>query len=621
MNGHAGPVLPDFVTEWRARGAAEGERNAMLYKVAQQYHAAGLPATEAEVDCLPRALADGLGEAEARAAIASAYKSTVVVEPIIRGRAPAPAAPAAPPPADDFLRALAAAFEPEELVAVCDSRHNGEKWVPAQGSIRSRREWEDLHRRSPIKDWVRGEGGGYIAINPLVTREGGRKNDNVAAYRHVLAEFDDGDLDAQRAKLEGSGFPISVIVTSGKRSVHGWVRVDAKDKAEWESRRDHIFKTLGCDIKNKDLARVSRCPGAMRLVDGKRCKQELLAVTLGPRQWPGGDSLPALLSFEELERVVLAGDGLPDLIEGLLSVRSKMMIAGPSKARKSWTLLDLALSIAAGGSWLGLPCRKGKVIFIDGELHKEQLHYRVKAVAESRGLDGWQENLRIWPMRGQMKDVTALMNALMATLMLERPAAVFLDPIYKMLGDRDENAAGEINSLLNELEQVAQSVGCAIIYSHHFAKGDASDKSPIDRASGSGVWARDPDAMAYFTPPPPPKKGEPPPGYDFLIHLVARGHKPWQPFKVALRGAHFERLGASRYTIRKPADNLLEAMSAIACNMPTLSEPAAVEWLRSQTDLAHEVAANLWKQLTASPRKHVVRTPEGLWVGSSNHPF
>jgi len=625
----SGPVLPDFVAEWRAHGATKGERNATLYRVAQQYFAAGLPVSQAQAECLPRALADGLGEAEARAAIDSAYRSTTVVEPITRGNgaAPRPAPPRKAEQQDDFLRALAAAFLPDEYVAVCDSRYNGEKWVPDKARIRTRREWEEYHAKIPISRFITGQGGGYIGINPLATASG-RGNDNVAAYRHVLAEFDDGDIEEQRAKLEGSGFPLSLIVTSGKRSVHGWVRVDARDKREWEERRDHIFATLGCDPKNRDLARVSRCPGAIRYVEDKPCPQALLATHVGPPRWPAAGDAPALLTFAELKAEVAKGDGLPDLIEGLLSVRSKMMIAGPSKARKSWTLLDLALSIASGSDWLGFPCRQGKVIFIDGELHKEQICSRVEMVAESRGLDGWQENLRIWPMRGQMRDVTSLVQSLMVTLMRERPAAVFLDPIYKMLGDRDENAAGEINDLLNELEKVAQSVGCCVIYSHHYAKGDAGEKSPIDRASGSGVWARDPDAMAFFTPPPRPRdKKEPPPAHDFEVHPVARGHKPTPPFKVALRGAHFERIGPQRYTIRKEAPatregSLGDALGAVLFHMPALTKPAAIEWLKAQAEIPYEEAARAWTVLSL-PRRGFVRFDEstGLWIGLGNAPF
>ena len=40
---------------------------------------------------------------------------------------------------------------------------------------------------------------------------------------------------------------------------------------------------------------------------------------------------------------------------------------------------------------------------------------------------------------------------------------VILDPAYKLLGERDENANGEIASLMNELEMIAQSSRTAII--------------------------------------------------------------------------------------------------------------------------------------------------------------
>ena len=50
-----------------------------------------------------------------------------------------------------------------------------------------------------------------------------------------------------------------------------------------------------------------------------------------------------------------------------------------------------------------------------------------------------------------------------------------------MLGDRDENANGEIANLMNELEMLAQSSGAAVIVAHHFAKGDSSAKEAGDR--------------------------------------------------------------------------------------------------------------------------------------------
>jgi RecA-family ATPase len=325
------------------------------------------------------------------------------------------------------------------------------------------------------------------------------------------------------------------------------------------------------------------------------------------------------------------GDGLPDLIGGLLSVRSKMMVAGPSKARKSWTLLDLALSIASGASWMGLPCTQGKVIFIDGELHREQILTRLMTVSESRLLpeDTWSDNLMIWPMRGQMREVTELMHALMDTLLEERPLAIILDPIYKLLGDRDENAAGEINGLLNELEQVARTVGCCILYSHHFAKGDAGEKSPIDRASGSGVWARDPDAMVFFTPPPRPKKGEAPAAYDFDVNLVARGHPPTEPFAVKWNVGHFQRQGtAALYKLKRndhalsQSNSLVPAAALILREMPALSEPAALEYVKTALDVSFEAAQKIWAEASKPHHGGVILDPDsGMWMGTVNCPF
>ena len=607
-------------------GATKGQRNATLYSMSQQFFAAGISQAEAQRQLLPRALKDGLREAESITAIMSGYKSTVVTDPIKSRRTVSHSVAPALVHKDDFIQALQAAFLPDELVAVCDARWQEDRWVPDAAMIKSRTQWEKHHAKRPIDLICSTGGGAYIGINPISTIQGGRKNDNIHAYRHVLAEFDDGDPDEQRRVLETSGLPITLIVTSGKRSIHGWIRVDAANKQEWDERRDQIFAQLKCDPKNNDPARVSRCPGVLREVDGVRVLQALLATQIGPGEWPEPNPLPKLLNVKTLRQTVAFGDGLPDLIGGLLSVRSKMMVAGPSKARKSWTLLDLALSIASGAPWLGLPCAQGKVIFIDGELHREQILDRLMTVSESRLLpeDVWSDNLMIWPMRGQMREVSELMHALMDTLLEQRPMAIILDPIYKLLGDRDENAAGEINSLLNELEQVARNVGCCILYSHHFAKGDAGEKSPIDRASGSGVWARDPDAMVFFTPPPRPKKGEAPAAYDFDVNLVARGHPPTDPFAVKWNVGHFERMN---YKVQFPLKSakkrgtydgsMVDGTGKILQSLPPMSKLAAIEWLKNEAQIPYEHAVTAWDALRQNNRGIIVYNDQTkMWQGT-----
>jgi hypothetical protein len=50
------------------------------------------------------------------------------------------------------------------------------------------------------------------------------------------------------------------------------------------------------------------------------------------------------------------------------------------------------------------------------------------------------------------------------------------------------------------MEKFSERLDCSFVYAHHFSKGNKSDTDHIDRASGSGVFARDPDAILTLTP-------------------------------------------------------------------------------------------------------------------------
>jgi len=69
-----------------------------------------------------------------------------------------------------------------------------------------------------------------------------------------------------------------------------------------------------------------------------------------------------------------------------------------------------------------------------------------------------------------------------------------IDPIYKVITG-DENSADQMANFCNQFDKVCTELGCAVIYCHHHSKGTQGQKRSMDRASGSGVFARDPDAM------------------------------------------------------------------------------------------------------------------------------
>ena len=72
--------------------------------------------------------------------------------------------------------------------------------------------------------------------------------------------------------------------------------------------------------------------------------------------------------------------------------------------------------------------------------------------------------------------------------------AIIIDPIYKVITG-DENSADQMAHFCNQFDRVCTELGCAVIYCHHHSKGTQGNKRSMDRASGSGVFARDPDVL------------------------------------------------------------------------------------------------------------------------------
>ena len=72
-----------------------------------------------------------------------------------------------------------------------------------------------------------------------------------------------------------------------------------------------------------------------------------------------------------------------------------------------------------------------------------------------------------------------------------------MDPIYKVNGG-DENNAEAIGKFCALFDKIAEETGASMIYVHHHAKGSQGAKKAMDRGSGSGVFARDADAIIDF---------------------------------------------------------------------------------------------------------------------------
>jgi len=127
--------------------------------------------------------------------------------------------------------------------------------------------------------------GTYIRVNPM--QEGGASDSEVASYRHCLIECDSASLDLQYSAIVQSNLPISVVVFSGKRSVHAWVRVEASTAQEFRERARAAadameeFDGIKVDRATLNPSRLARLAGC----DRGDSRQELLAINLGAECW------------------------------------------------------------------------------------------------------------------------------------------------------------------------------------------------------------------------------------------------------------------------------------------------------------------------------------------------
>lgn len=189
----------------------------------------------------------------------------------------------------------------------------------------------------------------------------------------------------------------------------------------------------------------------------------------------------------------------PELVSHILHQGSKLVIGGTSKGQKTWSLIDLAVSVATGSDFWGFPTKKAPVCYINFEIQEAFFWHRVERVCEAKGVELERGMFKAWNLRGHADGIERMREDMISMLQRQNFGLDIFDPIYKALGDRDENKAGDVASMLNELEKIAVRTQAAIAFGAHYSKGNQAMKESIDRIGGSGVFARDPDTILTMT--------------------------------------------------------------------------------------------------------------------------
>ena len=408
-------------------------------------------------------------------------------------------------PAGMLARYIETLYQPEETVGfatqVKADSHGRYKPVNTNLSLKAADFIERLEQCGSIEEVIgpyRPECGAWIRMNPLDGK--GQADKNVVAFRYVLIESDTLPKEEQERFYRRYELPIACLVDSAGKSVHAVVHIDAPSEQEYRKRVNYLFRFLEArgfpvDNANKNPSRLSRMPGAMR----GGAMQTLLATNIGRRSWGEwleyAEELALLPEPVTLSDVKEPPEKPPELIAGVLRRGHKALIAGPSKAAKSFLLIELAISIAEGRPWLGFPCRQGKVLYMNLEIDPASCIGRFLAIYRAMGIeDRHDENIVIWNLRGHALPLDRLAPLLIRRMKGEAFSAVIIDPIYKVITG-DENNASDMGAFCNLFDKICTEMGASAIYCHHHSKGTQGWKKAMDRASGSGVFSRDPDAI------------------------------------------------------------------------------------------------------------------------------
>lgn len=183
-----------------------------------------------------------------------------------------------------------ALYQPGELInyvtdfKMSATKDGGQKPVPHGFGVTTER--DELCSMWDAFGPTESEIGGWMRINPMTGKGIGDKD--VTSFRYLLLEFDSIPLDLQLSFFARLPLPIAAILTSGGKSIHAWVKADAKDPTEYKDTTTMLLKMLsplGIDPKNKNPSRLSRLVGVTRkLGAGDDGRQRLLFLNPSPQQ-------------------------------------------------------------------------------------------------------------------------------------------------------------------------------------------------------------------------------------------------------------------------------------------------------------------------------------------------
>jgi RecA-family ATPase len=407
-------------------------------------------------------------------------------------------------------------FTNEDIICITNEAGQTEdgKWFPAsKGIFLTRAEWITKFfgpGAVGAAKFAGTESGAWIRINPFTPDDFTGTDGAVSNYRHVLVEFDKKPKDEQVAIFQQSNLPISLLVDSGGKSVHAWVRVDAQTKEQWEERRNTVYDYLSDhepDPQNKNPSRWSRLGGVMR---GEN-EQKIVAFKTGALDWDDfvawreGQDFPQEVSTDTLENYDTRND--PNHVVGhgrYLCRGGSLLITGQSGIGKSSFVMQMAASWAIGRELFGIPViHPLKIAVVQAECDIGDLAEAYQGVSSGMRLSPEEKalcktNLKFFTEASKTgKDFVDLCRKIIVRHKLD---VLVADPLLSYVGGDLSKQEVCSHFLRNLVQPVLQETGCIMVFIHHEGKPkpqEVKDGQTVSDQMYSGIgsselvnWAR-----------------------------------------------------------------------------------------------------------------------------------
>lgn len=195
-----------------------------------------------------------------------------------------------------------------------------------------------------------------------------------------------------------------------------------------------------------------------------------------------------------------ADEEILPVYENFCDKGDKLAIIGASKRFKSWFMLQIAASTAAGKPILNgelNPSRSRSVLYVNLEIQSAHMQRRLKAALSALNLRP-DDVAQLSIINGRGRSADDIFQEVIEHVTKYKTDVVMFDPLYKLMNG-GENAAEDMKPILTRFDELAEETGALVVYVHHDTKGNQSGRNVTDRGSGSGILGRDYDAALVIS--------------------------------------------------------------------------------------------------------------------------